>query len=483
MLLQPLPIPQQQHRMAPQQQPGLAQSVTEEDDDEHQLDLHTALVEEVRNTGGAGDRVALSYLLRYETMVRQQEAEEMATLAHLRPLLERIQVLAAGNGNETNMMPPTVGDDYATLGKEISYRQLKSVLETLQHSSEVMTTDRQLMMMLRVLTQKTTTDETISWGELVMMYKICVLGMLTLQHMPASSLSRNRARERTLAMLSLFEPPSTKLFNEGVTLDMEAMHASNRGLAIDLNKSISKSRHVALLVVVALVSGACGAFLPRELVVNGLADVVQTVAVSFGRNHTVKFVPFATKAIKKHPGSKHEVSVNSDAHKSSPRDVSSKSSTTDAPEPSPLMDFFSSASHHSAPMEPSVQHSPPPTRPHFQERTLPLHPRATPLKSLPVARLDVDGPMRATSAPQPQPASYVEVQQLPAALGVVVGAVSVAAVPSVISAVQTMMVALQASSSISVVGLWTVTTLVVVSATTKTFQWLWTLLTRRNRRW
>ncbi len=489
LLLQPLPQNHQQ-RMAPQQQPGLAQSVTEEDDE----DLHNALVEEVRSTGGAGDRIALSYLLRYETMVRQQEAEEMATLAHLRPLLERIQVLSGGrsgnndfsNHNITSFpQSVNIGDDYASLGNEISYQQLKRALEALQieNSPEVMTTDRQLMMMLRLLTQKTTdlTEETISWGELVMMYKLCILGMLTLQHMPATSLSRNRARERTLAMLSLFEPPSTKLFNEGVTLDVEALHASNRGgvtrdvVLQQSTKVISKTRHFALLLLVAMVIGSLGALLPRiELVpVGGLADVFQTVLMSFGPKHAKGTTPLTTTmTTKTNQGSKREV-LKSPAvrellkvtHRETPVVVES-------PEPSPLIDFFSPVVSHQ-PSEHVISQTNLPSR---QQH----HPDRPPLKHLPVARLETDFPSRAALAHPPGTSTTsVITHQLPAALGVVVGAVSVAAVPSVISAVQTMMIALQTSSTFGVVGLWTVTTLLVVSAATKSFQWFWTLLARR----
>ena len=53
-------------------QPYLVESVDEDDDDEQK-------------------QQALAYLLRYETMVRQQEAEDMATLAHIRPCLQRLE--------------------------------------------------------------------------------------------------------------------------------------------------------------------------------------------------------------------------------------------------------------------------------------------------------------------------------------------------------------------------------------------------------
>lgn len=50
------------------------------DDDDEDKDPHAALVDHVRSDNH-NNREALAYLLRYETMVRQQEAEDMATLA------------------------------------------------------------------------------------------------------------------------------------------------------------------------------------------------------------------------------------------------------------------------------------------------------------------------------------------------------------------------------------------------------------------
>lgn len=51
-----------------------------DDEEEEDKDPHAALVDHVRSDNHS-NREALAYLLRYETMVRQQEAEDMATLA------------------------------------------------------------------------------------------------------------------------------------------------------------------------------------------------------------------------------------------------------------------------------------------------------------------------------------------------------------------------------------------------------------------
>ena len=200
-------------------QPALVASTTEDDDEDNMVGGHERLVDEVRANRGA-NREALAYLLRYETMVRQQEAEDMATLAHIRPCVERLEALV---GAQPQQPKGVDSSDAALLTREISFQSLKRALEVLEEecdpTSEFMTTDRQLMMVLRLLTQKTGAngdeadeDVFIAWAEFFQAYKVCIVGMLTLQHLPASSAIRRRARDRTLAMLSLFEAPSSELF-------------------------------------------------------------------------------------------------------------------------------------------------------------------------------------------------------------------------------------------------------------------------------
>lgn len=101
--------------------------------------------------------------------------------------------------------------------KEVSYASLRKALEILEMQGpvEFMTTDRQLMMILRLLTQSTPNDRrgasdtaTLTWAELVQCYKTCIIGMTTLQHLSRQDDTRQRTRDRTLAMLALFEPQS-----------------------------------------------------------------------------------------------------------------------------------------------------------------------------------------------------------------------------------------------------------------------------------
>ena len=215
-----------------------------------------------QKTNQKGD--AMAYLLRYETMVRQQEAEDMAVLAHIRPCVSRLLELCGNNtaGNDISQQQQqsalmgTREHELGFLTQEISFVDLQTAVRRLEQqqkerssshtndssskqSVEHLTTDRQLMMVLRLLTQKVVADPhphssssssnepafqeheptnttMISWAEIVQCYKVCIAGMLTLQHLPSDTALRARARDRTLAMLSLFEPPSTLLFQEDV---------------------------------------------------------------------------------------------------------------------------------------------------------------------------------------------------------------------------------------------------------------------------
>jgi len=188
----------------------------EDDDEEDDRDPHAALVDHVRSDN-RNNREALAYLLRYETMVRQQEAEDMATLAHLRPCLERLNELLPPETRQQSEAkkdgsPTTTSKDDPDIvwTRQISYRGLRKALEVLelQGPTEFMTTDRQLMMILRLLTQSDREKSSLTWAELVQCYKTCIAGMTTLQHLPNADETRQRARDRTLAMLSLFEPQS-----------------------------------------------------------------------------------------------------------------------------------------------------------------------------------------------------------------------------------------------------------------------------------
>ena len=251
--------------------PDLVQSITEDDndddDDEYPQSSLAMPSEEVV------DRQAIAYLLRYETMVRQQEAEDMATVAHIKPLLTRLEALSDSHPLEQNSSVPD-------LQRKISYLQLQQALDIMldqchddnhdnRRSEECMTTDRQLMMVLQTLTQKQaamdTMEEQLTYAEFIQCYKAVVTGMQTLQHLQGSD-ARSRARDRTLSIISLFESPSTKLLHEaddGIPKQIQALetnpHAGGGVLSrLTNNPEISKRQRTSALTVTCLTALTVG---------------------------------------------------------------------------------------------------------------------------------------------------------------------------------------------------------------------------------
>jgi hypothetical protein len=239
-------------------QPKLVPSVTEDDEDDGVIyPTYKHLVNQVRSSSTKNHH-AIAYLLRYETMVRQQEAEAMATEAHLRPCIERIQVLA---GLDTSKW----SDDRKTelLLQRISFDELAKAHAKLEDSKqhdptpEHMTTDRQLMMVLHLLTENLEDKDravTITWAEFVQAYKLCIIGMETLQNMPADCAAkagmRDRARNRILSALSLFKAGPTTLFggpSSSVGENHETVETNHDAITSDASKTsfqddISKKR-------------------------------------------------------------------------------------------------------------------------------------------------------------------------------------------------------------------------------------------------
>lgn len=233
---------------------------------------------------------ALEFLLRYETMVRQQEAENMAVISHLKPCLERLQELILEEEEPTNSKNATstfdvpinqISESFADtmnddLQRTISFTDLKKGLDILDRKSqqkqvtpnssgtetcvvpEFMLTDRQFMMVLRILTTSPVScdrsDCTITWAEIIQCYKVCISGMIALEHLtspPEQKINsgegsnpqatnhivnpaRVRARDRTLTLLSLFKPNAFD--NQPRTLATEDKESSSSNR--DLEKSI-----------------------------------------------------------------------------------------------------------------------------------------------------------------------------------------------------------------------------------------------------
>jgi hypothetical protein len=149
-----------------------------------------------------------TYLNHYEIMLQRQEDENVATLAHLKPMLEVLEALA--RGSNTAVIPNTdvIYYDRTTLLKEFQFGDLQKAVNRLQLRDtqfDFIQTDRQFMLVLKLLTESSSakTCQSISWAEIAHCYRICVNGMQTLQDLPQGRI-RNQARERTMASLQLF---------------------------------------------------------------------------------------------------------------------------------------------------------------------------------------------------------------------------------------------------------------------------------------
>ncbi|GAX20973.1 hypothetical protein FisN_1Lh361 [Fistulifera solaris] len=250
-------------------EPCLAPSLTEDDDDALILDGHDALIHHLRE--GGENREALAYLLRYETMVRQQEAEDMATLDYLRPCIERLEELAGVNlkkkpsGKKTSLSWSVA--ESTLLTREISFSALKKAVDLLEEKTaltEQMLADRQLMMVLKLLTRKATSPEDpafdeneeafITWAEIFQAYKTCIAGMFTLQHLPHDHFVRTRTRERTMTSLSLFEGASCKVFGQASTaVDISPLTHETKRPGAFMHTSSPESNNMSVVVRIALV--------------------------------------------------------------------------------------------------------------------------------------------------------------------------------------------------------------------------------------
>lgn len=173
-----------------------------------------------------------SYLLHYDNMVRQQEIEHDATLSHMRPLLNRLQVLV----NVERLIYDDIEND--DMLREFTYAELNKALKELEKnpSQEFMTTDRQLTLTLRMLTRAVKIqdqEECITWIEIVQCYKTCIVGMQALEHI--SGPARTRVRERSLSMMTLFQPAFTE-----VVLDVAASSVESDAFTGEARKAAQK---------------------------------------------------------------------------------------------------------------------------------------------------------------------------------------------------------------------------------------------------
>lgn len=183
-----------------------------------------------------------SYLIGYERMVMEQDREKMVTWSHLQPILELLDglvqpgqgYLRSDYGRKGNhSLPNQHVENHPTneytgsrvLSKEYSYENLQRALSIIDDDDSALDfrlvkTDEQFMMVLRLLCeapwnpkygphnpiQNQHKNTKISWAEILQCYRLCIVGMQTLESLETPSLIRARAKERTLRILSMFQP-------------------------------------------------------------------------------------------------------------------------------------------------------------------------------------------------------------------------------------------------------------------------------------
>jgi hypothetical protein len=230
----------------------------------------------------------------------------MAVVAHLAPSLLRLDHIIRNSKNNRNpntkldtvevkydgeMQSSTIPSDW--MDRIFTYTDLGLGLELLENktndgkgpqyqkvkSSEIefITTDRQFMMILRMIADTSISnvsnefDDTsntefedgvyITWLEIIQCYKICITGMIALEHIPSliarSSESvttptncnddvRSRTRNRTLHMISLFRS-SSHLSQSNIVQQQkrryQSLHTLKSRFSVDSNDSTRLKKH------------------------------------------------------------------------------------------------------------------------------------------------------------------------------------------------------------------------------------------------
>ena len=202
----------------------LVNTITEDEDDHRGTSVNSIILEKNDTRNKKYHRE--SFLDSYGTMMKQQEIEYAVTVSYLRPLLRNLELLAwmENSNNGHGQMITTYyndHDDQSCLLRELSYAELHRALEKLEKSSAYgyMTADHQFMLTLRMLTRNeqlldgvnwNPTEDRITWAEIVQCYRICIVGMQALGDIPDPKDTRARARDRSMSMMSQFQPVSVQ---------------------------------------------------------------------------------------------------------------------------------------------------------------------------------------------------------------------------------------------------------------------------------
>jgi hypothetical protein len=163
---------------------------------------------------------AESFLESYEDMIRIQKDEMAVTLRHLEPLLELLESKSSVGNSSGGKAPPFT--------KEFCYNDLKQALNEIEEDESLrfVASDLQWSLVLKLLTENDVSGEQrISWAEIVMCYRTCIIGMQALDQTPEPKELRTRVRQRSLQMLSCFKGTGLRKPESGVTRNEKRMTA------------------------------------------------------------------------------------------------------------------------------------------------------------------------------------------------------------------------------------------------------------------
>ena len=231
------------------------------------------------------------FLIRYEHMMMDQEKEQRSTISHLKFFLKLLMDLQADSKGENRECHP-LGDEISEecFLIEFSIEDLKQAYGKLKNSPQydVVKTDKQFLMVLDILCDDKygptdmhtpeTKDIKISWAEIIQCYRNCITGMQTLEQIGANSTIRNRAKERTLALLSGYRKSSFASSSPSTTVTVQTK-ALEEKICDDKMSRIDRQSHSERqtkgLLKHPLVSFVVGAII-GGLLVRGQSSYSQT---------------------------------------------------------------------------------------------------------------------------------------------------------------------------------------------------------------
>eukprot|EP00560_Eucampia_antarctica_P003238 CAMPEP_0197840946 /NCGR_PEP_ID=MMETSP1437-20131217/45895_1 /TAXON_ID=49252 ORGANISM="Eucampia antarctica, Strain CCMP1452" /NCGR_SAMPLE_ID=MMETSP1437 /ASSEMBLY_ACC=CAM_ASM_001096 /LENGTH=274 /DNA_ID=CAMNT_0043450627 /DNA_START=68 /DNA_END=891 /DNA_ORIENTATION=+ len=182
------------------------------------------IVDVVENEMTLEERSILAYLLRYEVMVKSQEAEDMAVREHLLPIFEKL----------------SSGKSWLSFSE---MHRWGKILEKSTPEENYVVTDSQLAMILETFGSPGV-EEGWTLTAFTFCYKFIILGMQTLQHLSRQDETvRQRFKETFFQMLHQYHPennPQTYMSAPENTIDDEQDTKVMRQLLTLKDRQMSK---------------------------------------------------------------------------------------------------------------------------------------------------------------------------------------------------------------------------------------------------